>query len=201
MSSATEHHGDHGHHAHAPRVLPPSLAAPSVLTAWRTRALIVSAVFVVISLALCLWTHEGRNHLLRAYLAGYMTCFNLAGGALCMLMLQYVSGGKWGLLLRRPLEAMTRTLPLVALLFIPVIALGKHLYQWMAYPTQEATDAALKAGIINKEQALTAAFKRPMLNPSMMIVESVGIFAILLVFMYLLNKWSLQRDADPAGGT
>src|SRR5690348_8795145 len=160
MSSATEHHGDHGHHAHAPRVLPPSLAAPTVLAAWRMRALIVGVAFGVLSIVAFCWTHEGRNHLLRAYLAGYMTCFNLAGGALCILMLQYVSGGKWGLLLRRPLEAMTRTLPLVALLFIPVIALGKHLYQWVAYPTQEATEAALKAGIINKEQALTRSEER-----------------------------------------
>jgi len=201
MSSAMEHHGDHSHHGHAPRVLPRSLAAPAELAAWRMRALIVGVVFGVLSLVAFSWTHEGRNHLLRAYLAGYMTCFNLAGGALVMLMLQYVSGGKWGLLLRRPLEAMTRTLPLVAVLFIPIIALGKHLYQWMAYPTQESTEAALKAGIINKEQALTANFKRPMLNPSMMIVESVGIFAILLLFMYLLNKWSVEREADPARGT
>ena len=78
------------------------------------------------------FTPEGRNHLLRAYLMGFMTCFNFAGGGLAMLMLQYVSGGKWGLLLRRPLEAMTRTLPLVALMFLPIAAvLGKHLYQWV----------------------------------------------------------------------
>jgi len=165
------------------------------------RALIVSAVFGILSLAAFVWTHEGRNHLLRAYLAGYMTCFNLTGGALVMLMLQYVTGGKWGLLLRRPLEAMTRTLPLVAVLFIPVAVLGKHLYQWMAYPTQETTQTAFAQGIIDKEQALTANFKRPMLNPQMMVVESVGIFAILLVFMYLLNKWSAQQEADPAHGT
>ena len=38
-------------------------------------------------------------------------------------MLQYVSGGKWGLLLRRPLEAMTRTLPLVALMLVPMLVL------------------------------------------------------------------------------
>jgi hypothetical protein len=201
MSSATEHHGDHGHQAHAPRVLPQSLAAPPELAAWRMRALIVGVVFGVVSLLAFCWTPEGRNHLLRAYLAGYMTCFNLAGGALCILMLQYVSGGKWGLLLRRPLEAMTRTLPLIAVLFIPIIALGRHLYQWMAYPTQESTQGAFAQGIIDKEQALTANFKRPMLNPSMLIVESVGIFAILLLFMYLLNKWSLQREADPARGT
>ena len=65
---------------------------------------------------------------------GYMTVFNFAGGALCMLMLQYVTGGKWGLVLRRPMEAMSRTLPLVALMFIPIVVFGKHLYQWMAVP-------------------------------------------------------------------
>ena len=51
--------------------------------------------------------------ILRAYLMGYMICFSFAGGGLAMLMLQYVSGGKWGLLLRRPLEAMSRTIWLV----------------------------------------------------------------------------------------
>src|SRR5664280_1642561 len=132
---------------------------------------------------------------------GYMTCFNLAGGALVMLMLQYVTGGKWGLLLRRPLEAMTRTLPLVVLLFIPIVIFGKHLYQWMRYPDAASTNNALAQHLISHEQALTADFKRPMLNPSMMVVESCGIFAILLLFMYLLNRWSLERDADPIRGT
>ena len=50
-------------------------------------------------------------------------------------MLQYVWGGKWGLLLRRPLEAMTRTIWLVGLMFVPIIFLWKHLYQWAAFPT------------------------------------------------------------------
>ena len=60
-------------------------------------------------------------------------------------MLQYVSGGKWGLLLRRPLEAMTRTLPLVALLFVPDDSVfGKHLYQWVLYPDAASTDERLR---------------------------------------------------------
>src|ERR1700677_2997038 len=131
-------HEEHGAPAqHGPRTLRGSLAAPAeALAAWRTRALIVAAVFGLLSLLCFSWTHEGKNHLLRAYLAGYMTCFNFAGGALVVLMLQYVSGGKWGLLLRPPLEAMTRTLPLVALMFIPIALLMKHLYQWALYPTQ-----------------------------------------------------------------
>src|SRR5260370_40664595 len=122
---------------HGPHPLPASLAAPGILSAWRTRALIVFAVATLISLLAFSWSHEGRNHLLRAYLLGYMICFSFAGGGLVMLMLQYVSGGKWGLLLRRPLEAMSRTLPLVLGMFIPLWFLSKHLYQWAWYPDVE----------------------------------------------------------------
>src|ERR1035437_2830971 len=186
MSSAHEHHGEQGTHAHhGPRVLPASLAAPSVLVAWRTRALLVAAVFALLTLAF-VSTHEGRNHILRAYLMGYMTCFNFAGGGLVMLMLQYVSGGKWGLLLRRPLEAMTRTLPLVALMFVPLLIpkLSSHLYQWILYPDPGSTNDALLNGWITKEQALTANFKRPMLNPYAMVIEYCFIFAVLLTLVF-----------------
>ena len=201
MSFAHEQHGEHGAHTdHGPRALPASLDAPEVLLAWRRRALVVAAVFALLTLFFA-FTDEGRNHILRAYLMGYMTCFNFAGGALAMLMLQYVTGGKWGLLLRRPLEAMTRTLPLVTLMFIPIIVFGKYLYQWVRYPDAASTNNALANGLITHEQALTANFKRPMLNPHALIVESCIIFAVLFLFMFLLNKWSLDRDADPLRGT
>ena len=201
MSFAHEQHGEHGAHTdHGPRALPASLDAPEVLLAWRRRALVVAAVFALLTLFFA-FTDEGRNHILRAYLMGYMTCFNFAGGALVMLMLQFVTGGKWGLLLRRPLEAMTRTLPLVTLMFIPIIVFGKYLYQWVRYPDAASTNNALANGLITHEQALTANFKRPMLNPHALIVESCIIFAVLFLFMFLLNKWSLDRDADPLRGT
>jgi len=205
MASGHEHNGDAGsHHGsahHGPRTLPASLAAPSeVLSAWRMRLLMVAALFALLSLVFA-FTHEGRNHILRAYLLGYMICFSFAGGGLAMLMLQYVSGGKWGLLLRRPLEAMTRTIWVVGLMLLPILFFMKHLYQWALYPTYEATQNALKAGAITLEQALTANAKRAMLNPVSATVQSAIIFAILLLLTYLLNKWSLERDADPARGT
>jgi hypothetical protein len=203
MSSELEHPGENGTHGQpGPRTLPSSLTAPAeVLLKWRLRALLIALIFGVLSFLCFSETHEGRNHMLRAYLMGYMTCFNFAGGALVLLMLQYVSGGKWGLLLRRPLEAMTRTLPLVALMFIPIVVFMKHLYQWALYPTEAATHDALANHWITQEQALTANFKRPMLNPYALIVESSIIFAILFTFAFLLNRWSLQRDADPEAGT
>jgi len=172
-----------------------------VLATLRLRALIVAVVFALLTFLCFSWTPEGKNHILRAYLMGYMTCFGFAGGGLVMLMLQYVSGGKWGLLLRRPLEAMSRTLPLLALMFLPIILLGKHLYQWMKYPDPASEIEAYRNHWITQEQMLTANAKQSMLNPRAMIVEYCVIYAVLLTFMFLLNRWSLERDADPLAGT
>src|SRR5277367_7121348 len=202
MSSGHEHYGEAGghHDNHGPKTLPASLAAPEILSAWRMRALIVFVVATLLSVAFA-FSHEGKNHILRAYLMGYMICFSFAGGGLVVLMLQYVSGGKWGLLLRRPLEAMSRTIWLVGLMFVPIIFFWKHLYQWAAFPTEGAVAQALQNHAVSLEQAMTLNDKRAMLNPTAVIVQTVVIFAILWLFQYLLNKWSLQRDADPERGT
>src|SRR5580692_3124479 len=138
MAFEKEHFGagpTHGEVAHPhPRQMPSVLTAPDVVLRWRTKAATAAVVLGVISLVF-LFVPGGREHLLRAYLMGYMTCFNFTGGALAFLMVQYVSGGKWGQILRRPLEAMTRTIWVVIVMLLPVLLLGKHLYQWMAFPT------------------------------------------------------------------
>jgi hypothetical protein len=202
MASGHEQNGAaNGHLDHGARPLPSSLAAPGIVSAWRTRMLIVFVVATLISFLAFSWSHEGRNHILRAYLLGYMICFGFAGGGLAVLMLQYVSGGKWGLLLRRPLEAMSRTIWLVGLMFVPVIFLWKHLYQWAAYPTAGAVANALQNHWVTLEQAMTMDAKRAMLNPVSVIVQTAIVFAVLWLFQYFLNKWSVQRDADPEAGT
>ena len=199
MSHAHEYHGEH--HGYGPKVLPASLAAPEVaIKAWRTRLLIVAVAAAIVSLVF-LFVEGGRGHILRAYLLGYMICFGFSGGGLCMLMLQYVSGGKWGLLLRRPLEAMSRTLWLVAAMLIPILFFMKHLYQWAAFPNAKATAEAHAAGLMTQEQMLTANAKHAMLSPVPAVVQSIIIFAVLGTIAFLLNKWSIQRDADPAAGT
>jgi hypothetical protein len=60
------------------------------------------------------------DHVLRAWLLGLMMTFGFSVGGLALLMVQYCSGGKWGLLLRRPLEAMSRTLPLVFIYWLVI---------------------------------------------------------------------------------
>ena len=62
----------------------------------------------------------------RAYLAAYLFYLGIALGSMVLLMVYHLTGGSWGLLIRRILEAAMRTLPLLAVLFLP-IACGNRL--------------------------------------------------------------------------
>ena len=108
------------HETHA-NTLPAELSAPAFVNVWKTRALAVGLVFSVIAAALAVADHS-IDHVLRAWLLGLMLTAGFCVGGLALLMVQYLSGGKWGLLLRRPLEAMSRTLPLIFVYWL-VIAL------------------------------------------------------------------------------
>jgi hypothetical protein len=178
-------------------MLPADLSAPAFVNGWRSRALVVAAIFTGLSAVLAFlaasFDHDGINHLLRSYLMGFILCWSFAIGGLALLMLQYLSGGKWGLLLRRQLEAMSRTLPLVALLFLPVGIFMKKLYLWAKISDPQA---ALKAHLISHDEAHAILVKRPMLSIPSVWIQVLVCFAIWFFFMTMLNRWSLQRDAD-----
>lgn len=180
-------------HEHHEKTLPANLNAPAFVAGWRSRALVIGAVFGVAGLVLAFLSGDQFNHFLRAWLLGFMACFGFSVGGMALLMVQYLSGGKWGLLLRRPLEAMSRTLPLVALFFLPIGIFAKKLYLWAQYPDAES---ALKQGLISLSQAHAIASKKPMLNYTSFWVVAIICFAIWFLYMTLLNRWSLQRDAD-----
>ncbi len=99
------------HETHA-KTLPAQLGAPAFVDGWKTRALVIGVVFSVIAAGLA-FADGSIDHVLRGWLLGLMMTFGFSVGGLALLMVQYCSGGKWGLLLRRPLEAMSRTLPLM----------------------------------------------------------------------------------------
>jgi hypothetical protein len=201
MELAHEHHGAGATHAgHGPRALPAVLTAPEVVSAWRLRAGIVAIVFGLLSL-IFIPMAGGKQHLLRAYLMGFMTCFNFVGGALAFLMVQYVSGGKWGLILRRPLEAMTRTIGVIIVLLLPILFLMRHLYQWAAWTTPSATLAAYHQGLLTNEQHLDIDYRHVMLAPIPAIIQAAIVLTFMTTVILILNKWSVQRDADVTAGT
>src|SRR5580658_1230333 len=190
-----------GHENHA-KTLPADLSAPAFVDGWKTRALTVGAIFSLIAVGLAFLGQSqdglGWDHFLRGWLLGMVLTFGWAVGGLALLMVQYCSGGKWGLLLRRPLEAMSRTLPLVFVYWMVIALAVKKLYLWA-----EVSDAAaaLKAGLINEAQAHAIEFKRPMLNVGAFIVVSLLCFAIWGFYTWRLTSLALKREADSPEST
>jgi hypothetical protein len=95
---------------------------PPNMSDYQKRALIVGIVFLVILIAGLFFN---AREFFQAYLIGWTFWTGITVGSLALLMLQHLTGGGWGLVIRRSLEAATRTLPLQAVLFVPVL-IGAH---------------------------------------------------------------------------
>ena len=121
-----------------------------------------------------------RKLFFQSYLLGFTFWTGIAVGSLALLMLQHLTGGGWGLVIRRVLEAASRTLPLSVLLFIPLIIGSHSLYEW--------TDAE----VLEKHPVVK--FKEPYLNLPFFTVRAVVYFGIWLLLAFLLNKWSIEQD-------
>ena len=188
------------HAAHA-KVLPADLSAPAFVNGWRARALMVAVLFTVVAAVLA-FLDGSAQHVYRAWIVGTTLTFGFAVGGLTLLMLQYVTGGKWGLLLRRPLEAMSRTLPLIFAYWVVLSLFVKQLYMW-ANPQIAQDD--LKAGLISQAQlgAIEHAvkWKAPMLNITSWWVVGLICFAIWFLYMFRLNAMSMRREQDTLANT
>src|SRR5207244_10787443 len=101
--------------------------APAEVGRFQQRALIVGAVF---GLILIIGAVFDRAQFFRSYLIGFLFWTGIAVGSLALLMLQHLTGGGWGLVIRRSLEAATRTLPLMLLLVIPILLGAQQIYPW-----------------------------------------------------------------------
>ena len=150
----------------------------------RSRALIAG----VIGLVGCgIGLLVDRDHFFRAWLVAYMLFLGIALGSMALMMIQHLSGGVWGVF-RRIFEASSRTLPLLAVLFIPVLLGIGTLYPW-SHPDHVATDEVLR-------------HKSAYLNTTFFIVRAVIYFAGWWGIATLLNKWSrLQDSGDVAVNT
>ena len=187
------------HESHS-NSLPADLGAPAFVNGWKSRALVVGVIFLAVAVVLAFLGQAqdglGWDHFLRAWMLGFMLTFGWTVGGLALLMVQYCSGGKWGLLLRRPLEAMSRSLPVVFTYWLVPVIFIKRLYLWAQFPTDAATAQALKDGLISEAQAHCIDFKRPMLNENMFIIVGLMCFIIWFFYYLRLNKMSLKRDTE-----
>jgi hypothetical protein len=154
-------------------------ASVSGLQRLGTIAAIVGVVLAGVGFAL-----SGLDRFYQAYLVGYTFWLGVALGSMALLMVQHLSGGAWGVVIRRPLEAATSTIPAMAVLFVP-IALGMHsLYEW----THE--------GALNDPMI---AAKAAYLNTKFFLARALFYFVVWTLMSQLLLKWSREQDqsGDP----
>jgi len=111
---------------------------PAEAANWQKRALIVGVVGAVLCIIGAFLPGQ-LTQLLRGYLIAYVFWYGLTVGGMALLMLQYLTGGLAFLVVRRVAEAAVKGLPLMFVLFLPIL-LGRHyLYDWMNDPTLTVT--------------------------------------------------------------
>jgi len=158
------------------------LTAPPVVKTIAQRSLIVGVVFGIVAVILA-FIHPDQFY--RAYLLGFMAWLGVALGSMAILMIRHLTGGGWGMVIRRILGAAMRTVPLLAVLFIPII-LGMHkLYIW-ARPLELIQDKHLREHLED--------ITRTYLTTNGFILRAIVYFAIWNLLSFLLSHWSKQTD-------
>lgn len=159
------------------------LMAPAVAETLQTRSIFIGLIGIVATAAGGFLKVDGFYS---AYLMGYMFWLGLALGCLAILMLYHMVGGAWGTVSRRILEAGSMTLPLMFVLFIPILLNLPKLYFW-ARPEELAKDAKI------------ADIARTYLNFNGILIRYIVYFVIWFAMAYLLSRWSSEQDT-PEGG-
>lgn len=159
--------------------------APADLRDVQRRALMIG-VAALVACAVGAFLDPGQ--FFRSYLVAFLYWLAFPVGCFAIVMLHHLTGGEWGLVIRRINEAASRTLPLVALFFVPLLFGLKGLYPW-ARPEMVEADPLLQ-------------HQSAYLNVPFFLARTAGYFGVWGVFSLFINRLSLRQDrsADPGLG-
>ncbi len=148
----------------------------STLRSWQKRAFVAGGVAAAICAVAAFFLPA---QFFRAYLAAYMFWLGVCLGSLAILMLYHLTGGAWGYLIRRILEAQISTLPLMMVLFIPLAFGLSEIYLW-AQPD-----------VVEKYEAIRNS--RFYLNETFFLIRAPLYFGVWLLFMFLLKRLTRKQ--------
>ena len=165
------------------------LTPPPVVLTIAQRSLVVGIAFGIVSVILAFLRPD---EFYRGYLLGFMSWLGVSLGSMAILMIRHLTGGGWGMVIRRILGAAMRTLPLLAILFIPmIIAVAQHrIYPW-AMPLASIQDQHIREHL-DKHSFIKDAY----LNFSGFLIRAIIYFAIWNLLSFLLSHWSRQTDRE-----
>ena len=155
-----------------PQTTPPTVTG---IARWQPIALGIGVLGLAISIVGFV---TDRPQFYRSWLPSYLFWFSIVAGALAVLMLQYVTGGEWGLMIRRPLGAAARTMWIMLILFVPVALGFKETYPWAnpAWPD------------FHEIQELKGFY----LNPKFFFIRVLIYFAFFLIWAWRIRALSLE---------
>ncbi len=157
----------------------PSVNVPSALGRLERRGLAVGGVFL---LATAAGFALDRPQFLRSWLLGFLFWLGVGVGSLGLAMLNRLTGGLWGAVPRRFHEAAARTLPYMAVAFLPILLGAASLYPWAA--PGAGADELIRT-------------KAAYLNLPFFAARAVFYFAVWGVLGHLLSAWSTRQDEGP----
>ncbi|HSF41770.1 MAG TPA: hypothetical protein VLT87_18360 [Thermoanaerobaculia bacterium] len=160
-----------------------AFAAPAAVDRIQRLGLIVGVVGAVLC---AIGFFVSPDYFFRSWLVGWVYWMGVTLGCFAIMMLHHLTRGAWGLVVRRVMEAASRTLPWLLLLSLPLLLGMKSLYIW-ARPEVVAADELLQV-------------KEPYLNVPFYLVRLVIYFAIWGGFAFVLNRMSLRQDTSDDPG-
>ena len=149
----------------------------------RTALLVGVAGLVVCGIGFAL----DRDNFFRAWLIGYLLWLGVSLGSMGLMMIHHLSGGSWGMVVRRVFEASSKTLPLMAVLFLPVVFGMRTLYPW-THSDLVAADEILQ-------------HKALYLNTPFFLARAVFYFSGWILLAWFLGRWSRAQDEGDEAAT
>lgn len=173
------------------KTIPQDRMAPAwLLDRYQARALVIGGIGYIALIIGAFIGPDALDHALRAYLAGIVLWVGASLGCMALLMTNHLSAGKWGLIIRRVLEAGAAQFPLLWVLSIPIVVGMNHLFPWIKTGPRFALLSWDAQKIILHKYHL-------MMNPTFFVIRWVLYFLIWWAFSATLRRWSIQRDENP----
>ena len=165
--------------------------APESVGRLEKRALVAGVLGLIVSIVG--WITK-PDDFFRSYLVAFLFVLGLSLGSLGLLMLQHLTGGHWGILIRRPLESATRVLWLVAALSLPLIFGMKYLY------TTHTVGEETRVGWLNPppagQEGALSSLQQSYLTHNFFVLRIGIYFVVWIGLMWLFNRMSQQQDIN-----
>lgn len=165
-----------------------SAAVDQSIQGLRKTALVASAVGIAGFLIFSFVEHGGLGNSLKSYLIGYMYALALGLGCLALNLLHNTTGGAWGFSIKRFLNAGQRTVPYLALMFLPLLIGYKSLYIWTDHD------------IVAADHVLH--HKEPWLNSTGWVLRAVLYFVLWYgIAAWVGKRWKAYEQSNFDGWT